>query len=262
LPHLERTTSTDRTDTIRGDRRADRRRRAARSRRAGGGRPAALLVGAAIVLGACAPGGDVAAPAADPSGDDATRAAPVAEIDGPDLILRRGEDRTTLASLDDGELVHAIVRPGDRGGDAVTVLALARTDGRYELRYVTRTPEATTDLYGFPSRLQVDPDSARVVDVPTLPVWAPDGSALAWLEWGTDGTRLRTVGWFDHDAGTNPSDDQATYRLDDVPAGSQLEAWEVDEDGTAVLLVRTDDGERWRLRLEPDGPSVASAATV
>jgi hypothetical protein len=257
LPHTDHTTtSTDRTDTTRGDRRADRRRRAATSRRAVALGPVALLACAAIVFGACASGGGAAAPDADASAGDATVAAPVAEIDGPDLVLRRGDDRTTLASLEDGELVHAIVRPGER--DAVTVLALARTDGRYELRYVTRTPEATTDLYTFPSRLQVDPDTARVDDAPTLPVWAPDGSALAWLEWGTDGTRLRTVGWFDHDAGTNPSDDHATYRLDDVPAGSQLEAWEVDADGTAVLLVRTDEGERWRLRLEPGGPALAA----
>jgi hypothetical protein len=213
------------------------------------------------VLGACASDGDTAAPDADAAVDAATRTAPVAEIAGPDLVLRRGDERTTLASLDDGELVHAIVRPGERDGDAVTVLALVRTDGRYELRYVTRTPDATTELYGFPNRLQVDPDTARILDVPTLPVWAPDGSALAWLEWGTDGTRLRTVGWFDHDAGTNPSDDQATYRLDDIPAGSQLEAWEVDEDGTEVLLVRTAEGERWRLLVEPDGSAV-TAETV
>jgi hypothetical protein len=230
----------------------------ARSRNGTTGVVVALLAGAALVFGACSSGGDAAAPGADASDGGAILAAPVAEIAGPDLILRRGDDRTTLASLDDGELVHATVRPGQRDDDAVTVLALARTDGRYELRYVTRTPDATTELYGFPNRLQVDPETARVLDAPTLPVWAPDGSALAWLEWGTDGTRLRTVGWFDHDAGTNPSDDQATYRLDEVPAGSQLEAWETDEDGTEVLLVRTAEGERWRLRLEPDGPTVTA----
>jgi hypothetical protein len=258
LPRTDHTTTTtDRTDATRGDRRADRRRRAAptRSRTAARG-AVALLAGAAIVFGACSSSGDVTAPGADASDADATLGAPVAEIAGPDLILRRGDERITLASLDDGELVHAIVRPGERDGDAVTVLALAHTDGRYELRYVTRTPDATTDLYRFPNRLQVDPDTARILDVPTLPVWAPDGSALAWIEWGTDGTRLRTVGWFDHDAGTNPSDDQATYRLDEVPAGSQLEAWEVDADGTPELVARTDAGERLRLRLEADGPSL------
>lgn len=252
MPRTDRTTTVhDRTDTAWEDRPADRRRRAARPGHDATRGAVALLAAVAFLLAACSTGGDATAP-------DADAAAPlVAEIDGRDLVLRDGDERTTLASLDVGEFVHVSVRPGDRDDDAVTVLALTRLGSRYELRYVTRTADATTELYAFPTRMQVDPETTRVVDVPTVPVWAPDGSAIAWLEWGTDGTRLRTVGWRDHDAGTNPSDDKVTYRLDEVPAGSQLEAWEVDGDGTALLAVRTDKGERWCLRLEPDGSTVA-----
>jgi hypothetical protein len=93
--------------------------------------------------------------------------------------------------------------------------------------------------------------------VPPLPVWAPDGSGLAWIEWDEDGAQLRTVGWYDHDLGTNPSDEQATYALDGVPPGTQLERWEQAEDGTTELVTRTEDGERWRIRVEAEDASVA-----
>jgi hypothetical protein len=234
------------------------------------GRPrsvVALVAAGAVLLAGCAdagapdagtsPGGDPAAgTSAEP--ERLAEAPPTVRIEGDDLVLVEGERATTLASLDEGELVHAEVRPGTRPDGAVTVLALARTDGRYELRYVTRAGGAVTDLYWFPSRLQIDPGTAGVLDVPTVPVWAPDGSAVAWLEWTAAGTRLRTVGWLDHDAGTNPSDDQATYRVDELPVGSQLTAWEVAPSGTPVLVARDGDGATWRIRIE-GGAAVVDA---
>jgi hypothetical protein len=182
--------------------------------------------------------------------------APAASVDGDDLVLT-GTDgtRTVVASIDRGELLHAEVRPGV--ADPLTVLALTRDEGRYELRYLTVVDGTPTDLYWFPARLQVAPDSSQVADVPTLPVWAPDGSGLAWLEWDADGTRLRTVGWFDHDHGANPSDEQVTYAVGDLPIGTQLERWEQDEDGSTVLITRTAGDERWRIRLGEDDVVVA-----
>jgi hypothetical protein len=234
------------------------------------GRPWAIVVRAvavAVLVAGCADAGAPdagASSAGDLAGgtsagaDRPAEVPPTVRIDGDDLVLVEGDRATTLASLDDGELLHAEVRPGTRPDDAVTVLALARTDGRYELRYVTRAGGVVTDLYWFPSRMQIDPAAASVLDVPTVPVWAPDGSAVAWLEWTAEGTRLRTVGWLDHDAGTNPSDDQATYRLHELPIGSQLAAWEVDPSGTPVLVARDADGDTWRIRLE-DGAAVVTA---
>lgn len=187
--------------------------------------------------------------------------APDVVIDDHDLVLVDPDgDRTVVASVADAELLHAAVRPGTP--EPVTVLALTRQDDRYELRYLTVVDGTPTDLYWFPSRLQVAPESAQVTDVPTLPVWAPDGSGVAWLEWDEDGTRLRTVGWLDHDEGTNPSDDQATYAVAALPLGTQLGSWELDEDGTAVLVTRGEDDERWRIRLEDGGPIVALEAAV
>lgn len=217
-----------------------------------------LALAVAVVLVASCAGPDVNDSDGPPSaGDGSTSvAAATASIDGTDIVLEGADGtRTVIATVEDGELLYAQVRPGVT--DPVTVLALTRAHDRYELRYVTVVEGTPTDLYWFPSRLQVTPKSAQVADVPTLPVWAPDGSGLAWLEFDEDGTRLRTVGWFDHDAGTNPSDEQATYALADVPLGTQLATWERDEDGTAVLVTRGEDDERWRIRIEDGEPIVA-----
>lgn len=227
-------------------------------------RAATLVVASSLVLVACSIDGTdrVAgddAPAGDTSGRAGVPGPASVKIDGADLLLGTADDRHVVATLDDGELLHAEVRPGAHGDGAVTVLVLARIEGRYELRYVTHGPSGTTDLYGFPSRLQVDPDAATIVEVPTLPVWAPDGSAIAWLEWDGDGTVLRTVGWLDHDAGTNPADDQAAYRVGELAPGSQLESWTVADDGTPALVARDPDGERWQVRIEDQGVTLVAA---
>jgi hypothetical protein len=211
---------------------------------------AAALI-AALAVG-CAPDADDVAPATDAGATASVTAA----IDGPDLLLVTDDgDSRVVASVEGAELLHAEVRPGV--DEPLTVLALTREEGRYELRYLAVEDGTPTDLYWFPSRLQVSPDSASIVDVPTLPVWAPDGSGVAWIEWDEDGAQLRTVGWYDHDLGTNPSDEQATYALDGVPPGTQLESWETDADGVTELVTRTEDGERWRIRVASDAASVA-----
>lgn len=184
--------------------------------------------------------------------DDPARAV----VEGSDLVLVAADgERSVVASVEDAELLHAEVRPGD--AEWVTVLALTRASDRYELRYLTVRDGEASELYWFPSRLQVTPDSVAVTDVPTLPVWAPDGSSLAWLEWDADGTRLRTVGWIDHDLGTNPSDEAAAYALRELPVGTQLASWEHDDDGTPVLVTRGEGDDRWRIRIEEGEPIVA-----
>ncbi|MEX1178616.1 MAG: hypothetical protein WEB09_09160 [Nitriliruptor sp.] len=213
------------------------------------------------LLAGCASSTDTPSRAAAPtdrSDASAEDAAPTVEVAGGDLVLVAGAERRTLASVEAGELLHAVLRP-TRSPDGVrTVLALGRDEGRFELRYLNIEADGErSDLYWFPLRMQVADDVARVSDVPTLPVWAPDGSAVAWLEWGPEGTRLRTVGWFDHDAGTNPSDDQATYDLEPVPVGTQLEAWEVGDDGAPELVTRGSGDDRWRIRIEGDEVIVA-----
>jgi hypothetical protein len=184
------------------------------------------------------------------------------EIVGDELHLVRGEGvPRTLAVLDpaeDGELVHASLRPGRHG--TLTVLALTRTvadDGaRYELRYLVADDETATDLYWFPWRLQVVDQLSSVYDAPPLPVWSPDGSAVAWVEWDGEGTRLRTVAWRDEGAASNPSDDASAYQLEGVPPGTQLDTWDVGSDGVPVL--RGVDGDTvWRIRLDVGRRAIA-----
>lgn len=238
----------------------------------------AALLTAALLLGCSSDGPDrttssspdTSAPQPDappdaspdaPSGDADELVTPDVVVDGDTLVLVEDGRRRPLATVgDDEELLHALVRPGDL--DPITVLALTRAEDRYELRYVNVVGDEISDLFGFPWRLQVSDGVVAVADVPTLPVWAPDGSALAWIEWDGDGTVLRTVEWMDHDVGANPSDAQEAYRLGDVPVGSQLEAWELDDDGTPLLRARGDGDDVWRIRIEDGDPIAALDGAV
>ncbi|MFA9444992.1 hypothetical protein [Egicoccus sp. AB-alg6-2] len=205
-----------------------------------------------------------AQPGAGTAGGPTATAGHDVRIDDGRLVLTSpdGGERV-VAHTDpdaDGELVHAAVRPGDH--DRQTVLALARAAGdgrsRYELRYLTVDGDTVTDLYWFPWRLQVADDLADTLDLPPLPVWSPDGDALAWLEWDGSGTRLRTVGWHDEDVTSNPSDDVASYRVDEVPAGTQLQAWET---GDGVPVLRGSDGDTtWRIELDLDAAAAIAMA--
>lgn len=225
---------------------------------------AASLTALAVV--GCAPNSDDGAAsdgAGSPPAAERDTAAPtaVASIDGADLVVTGPDgERAVVASLSDGQLLHAEVRPGVT--EPVTVLALTREEVGYQLRYLAIEDGTPTDLYWFPSRLQIAAGSVEVEDVPNLPVWAPDGSGVAWIEWDDDGAVLRTVGWYDHDLGTNPSDEQATYALDGVLPGTQLERWEQRADGTSELVTRSQDGERWRIQIEAEAASVAREQAV
>jgi hypothetical protein len=229
-------------------------------------RTTAVALVLVVALSACN-GGEGAPSAGDAPSTGDVAVAPdldelIVEVVGDELRLR-GPDASsrTLAQLDpseDGEVVHASVRPGDHG--TLTVLALTRAEGdtgpRYELRYLVADEEVASALYWFPWRLQVDDELTTVLDAPPLPVWSPDGTAVAWVEWDATGTRLRTVGWRDEGASSNPSDEASAYQLDGVPPGTQLDAWEVGRDGVPVL--RGVEGETvWRIRLDVGRAAIA-----
>jgi hypothetical protein len=215
---------------------------------------AALLALAALLAG-CSAGGDTGQPGARGVGPTVGFAGTELQLTEPDGTSR------TLAELDaqlDGEPVHAALRPGDP--ERATVVVLTRTDDgaapRYELRYLVADAAGTSELYWFPWRLQVDDGLTSVLDAPPIPVWAPDGGSLAWVEWDEQGTRLRTVTWRDDGASSNPSDDAAAYRLAGVPPGTQLAGWEVGSDGVPIL--RGIEGDTvWNIRLKVGREAVA-----
>jgi hypothetical protein len=208
---------------------------------------AALVAAASLFVGCTA---------APPSAPDTAGATVDVHEDALILVDRDSTERV-LATLDparDGRLVDAQLRPGGRV--PTTVLALTRQDddlgARYELRYLVTDGTTTSPLYWFPWRLQVEESLVEVADIPPTPVWSPDGTTVAWVEWDRGGSRLRTVTWRDEDGASNPSDVAVAYQLDGVPPGTQLAGWDVGRDGTPVLHGR--DGDTvWRIRLDLDG---------
>lgn len=223
-----------------------------------------LAVGCASTPRAQPAEGDRARDAAVATGQDEGDALIEVRVDrgGTTRLLVTVDDGSrALATLpaDDGEVVHTAVRPG--GAGPLTVLVLVRRDDddgpRYELRYAVDAGEER--LEDVPQHLQVDAGTATVLDVPPLPVWAPDGTAVAWVEWSPLGTRLRAVGWEEHDDRTGPASDGVAYRLDDVPPGVQLDGWETGDAGE-VVLTGLRDGERWRIAVEPEARRLALGA--
>jgi hypothetical protein len=153
-----------------------------------------------------------------------------------------------------GRAVHATVRPG--GHEIDTVLVLYRVEPpelgpRYELRYLNVTEDGPSDLFWFPWRLQVHAEVAEVLDVPPVPVWSPEGDALAWIEWDARDTLLRVLVWHDDGVSSNPSDTVSTYRLTDVAAGTQLTSWE-DSEGRTFRAIDP-DGEVVEVELRSVG---------
>ncbi|HSK23582.1 MAG TPA: hypothetical protein VK906_10420 [Egicoccus sp.] len=226
----------------------------------------ALAVVIVVALSACA-GTAVDTAGTDPGSADSVSvvAEPQVRIDGDTLVLSDADGTERVVAVTDpvadGELLHATLRPGDRERQTVLAVARAQGDGgaRYELRYLSVDGDEVTDLYWFPWRLQVADDLAATLDRPPVPVWSPDGDAVAWLEWGSEGTRLRTVAWHDEVVTSNPSDDAATYRLEEVPAGTWLEAWDLDQEGRPVLRGRDGD-TMWRIVVDADAATAMAMA--
>jgi predicted small secreted protein len=226
------------------------------------GRIAAVAV-LAVLLGGCATGrgasSDDASTTADrrmPSPDHLDDAPFEVRVEDGAIVLDdrwAGERSEVRLGAAEGEVLGAVLRPGDHAETTVLVLTRVRDrdrSPRFELRYLVASGDAVSELLWLPWRQQVDPTAAALLDVPTLPVWSPDGSTVAWIEWSSDGTRLRTIAWDDAGLLAAPAaTEDGIYALRGVPAGAQLEAWHDGEDGVPVLVGRLGD-ERYRIRLD------------
>jgi hypothetical protein len=215
--------------------------------------PTLVLVGLVVSLVLTGCGADPGDPQVDAAPGPA--ALEVSVGDGTILLddTRTGERFEVRLGVPDGKVLHAVLRPGDHAEQ--TVLALTRVreldrSPKYELRYLTVSDAGVSELLWLPWRQQIEATAATVLDVPTVPVWAPDGSAVAWIEWAADGTRLRTIDWDDTGLLVAPESD-GMFALDEVPPGTQLESWLDGEDGVPILIGRSEH-DRFSIRLDPD----------
>jgi hypothetical protein len=183
--------------------------------------------------------------AAAPAEDDGFR------VDGRELIRVLDGEATVLHTLPaEGESTFeaVAVRPGDHA--QLTVVVLTSAEGMYDLRWLDVEGTSASELQVFDAPYRPLQDLTAAADVAPLPLWAPDGSALAWLEWNADGdVQLRTVGW-DGGPGTGETEtDNAAFGLD-LPAGVQLRSWTAQSDTHSVLRIESQAGDAWDLTIE------------
>lgn len=222
-----------------------------------------------------APEDDDAPEDADAPGDDDTSDAPAEDAEpasdvtdlegvevqpeGQELMLRIDDEVLIVGLLDpEGESFyrHATIWPGSTRDD-LTIVAVSQAEGMYDLRWLTVTDGAEdTPVQAFPTHLQPDTEMVAAADVAPNPVFSPDGDSLAWLDWNAEGAvSLRTVGWDEGPGTGRTEDDNASFALDELPAGVQLQSWEAVEGDTSELHVTDQEGESWTItiRRQADG---------
>ena len=243
------------------DRRVARRRRVTVSSWVAA--TAAAAIAAVVVAPALLPetaGPEIAdrpGPVEDPGTEDGPVVpAPGAVEPGPllvatDRLLRvLDADGTTLSAYElpeEGEstITGVAVRPGSTVAE-VTAAVLTTAEGTYDLRVLRSGGDDLTLEVVDEAPYRPGQDAGAGLAV-SGPVWAPDGTSLAWLEQDETGTRLRTIGWDDGPGTGLPATDNATFALAGVPAEQlDLVDWvAVGSDRTLIRATSRTAGDRW-----------------
>lgn len=213
-----------------------------------------------------ADGDDVAVGSERSDGAGSSSARWRATVDGWTIHLDGPDGSAPVARVDpaEGTPVHVTVRPGDHStATLLVVLRSAVVPGpRYVLRYLDVDPAALDpdgdpgdggagdaevappELWWLPWRLQIDAAHGAGTDAAPRPVWSPDGSSVAWVEWDAQHTVLRLLGWGED----GPTVTSSTPLDDATRRGLQLARWERTAAGRDVLLGVL-DGQTVRLEL-------------
>ena len=159
------------------------------------------------------------------------------------------------------------VRPGSTVAD-LTAAVFTTAEGMEDLR-VLRVVDGELSLEVVEDDRYRPGAAAQGQPWVDGPVWAPDGTSLAWVEQDDAGTRLHTIGWDEQGPGTGVSaTDNATFTLDGDPAAELvLMDWiEVASGEYVVRAVPRGPGEGWvhipLLRQADDAWAQEPGATV
>ena len=196
---------------------------------------------------------------ADPDGPASPEQQPPSVVAAPGPVVTAAGNQLRVLDADGAEVaalelpeeggstVRGIaVRPGSTVAD-LTAAVFTTAEGMVDLR-VLRVVDGELGLE------VVEDDryrpGAAAVGQPWVsgPVWAPDGTSLAWVEQDDAGTRLHTIGWDEGGPGTGVSaTDNATFTLDgDVDAEPGLMDWiEVAPERYVVRAVPRGPAEGW-----------------
>ena len=194
---------------------------------------------------------DPATPGSDdadalPAGDDTLLVA-----DGGELrLIGPTGDRSliTLAGEGESSVAGIAVRPGSTPDD-LTAAVLTQAEGMWDLRELRVVDgEVTLEVFDEPYRPGLGGSAGDGLTV-RGPVWSPDGTSLAWLESGSGGVVLQTIGWSDGPGTGDPATDNARWDVGDVmPVGSDPNDWvEVGGASTAIRATAPDGDDGWYL---------------
>lgn len=189
--------------------------------------------------------------------------------DGELRLREPGGERLLATLAEEGEsfIVDVAVRPGSSPDD-LTAVVLTQAEGMWDLRTLRVDGDAVT-LEVFPEAYRPGRGGSPAGEglVVRGPVWSPDGSSLAWLESGTGGVVVQTVGWSDGPGTGAQATDNAQWDVSDVlPPGSVPHDWIATEgQSTAIRATMADSSEGWyavTLDRQPDDAWVLRGAEV
>lgn len=186
-------------------------------------------------------------PDALPTGDDTLLIADGGELR---LVGPAGDEALVTLPAEGGSSVAGIaVRPGSTPDD-LTAAVLTRAEGMWDLRELRVVDgDATVEVFDEGYRPGRGGGPAGEGLAVRGPVWSPDGTSLAWLESGTAGVWLQTIGWADGPGTGEGATDNAQWEVGDVlPMGSIPNDWvEADGNSTALRATTPDNDEGWYL---------------
>ncbi len=195
----------------------------------------------------------------DPDGPSSPAGEAPGVVTVPEPVLTAAGNELRVLDADGEEVAHLelpeeggstvreiAVRPGSTLED-LTAAVFTTAEGMEDLRVLRLVDGAASLEVVEDDRYRPGATGAGQPWV-SGPVWAPDGTSLAWVEQDAGGSRLHTIGWDDDGPGTGePATDNATFALETDPDDDLvLVDWvEASPDSYVLRAVTRERGEGW-----------------